>query len=280
MAIGSLGYVVNDALVRRASEEGMGVYQVLFLRSVGLAVLFAVLGWRRGDRIRREQLTRPVLARTALEVVAAALFFAAIVRMEFANAQAILQVVPFAVTLTAALVLRERVSGRQYLAVLMGFAGVLIIIRPATDGFSAWSLMVVASAAGVVAREFATRRVPRAIPASSIAWVTAVGLALLTGAISFFTGWTSVDGATALWIVLAMASLGIGYHFTIETVRVGDLSVSAPFRYTVLLGAIVLGYVMFGEPPDLLTIIGSVVIVLSGVYAIILERSRVPESNR
>ena len=264
MTIGSLGYVLNDALIRDATEQGLDVYQALFLRSVGISALLAGFVVVRRETISKAQFGKPLVIRVLAEVVAAAMFFGALVHMEFANAQTILLIVPFAVTLAAALFLGERVSRKQYLTVAAGFVGVLFVVQPATDSFSLWSIVVLASAGILVVREFATRRVPSDTSASFVALVTAIGLAILTGAISLFTGWGEIT--PAVWVTLGFAclSLIVGYIFTIETVRVGDLSVSAPFRYTTLLGAVVFGYVFFDEIPNSLTLIGCSIILLAG----------------
>ncbi len=275
MVIGSLGYVVNDALVRVATEDGVDVYQAVCLRGITMAVLFAGISRARGEWITREQLTRPLLTRVAAELVATSLFFGALVHLDFANAQTILLLVPFAVTLVAALVLREAVTARHYAAVVAGFVGVLLVVQPATDGFSLWSIAVVGSAAGMTVREFATRRVPSTVPASSIALVTAGSLTVLTGVIAMFTGWNAITLKAALLILLASMCLIVGYVFTIQTVRVGDLSVSAPFRYAALIGAVVIGSLFFDEIPNALTITGCSVILLAGLYAISLERRNV-----
>lgn len=280
MTIGSLGYVVNDAFIRRITENGPGVYQVLLFRSLGLAAVFALAGLVRNEPLRRQHVSRPVLARVGAEMVASSLFFAAVIRLEFANAQAILQVVPFAVMLTAALVLKERVSRAQYTAILLGFVGVIIVVRPATSGFSGWSLVVLLSAAFMVVREFATRRVDRSIPVFSVALLTALGMAAVTGLLSLTESWREFSGESVLFLTAAIGSLTLGYFFTIETIRVGDLSVSAPFRYSILVGAVIAGYIMFDEVPDALTIIGSTIIVATGIYAIHLERTRRPVTPR
>lgn len=272
MVLGSVGYVTNDALLRAATEEGLDVYQALCLRGIAMTAIFAAITRRRGVRITRQQFTRPLVGRVAAELAGTALFFAALINLDFANAQTILLLVPFAVTLTAALALGEPVTGRRYATVLAGFAGVLLVVQPATDGFSLWSLVVVGSAALMTVREFATRRVTKAIPAASVALITAVGLTVLTGIIAAVTGWNAVTLRGALLVVLACLCLTVGYIFTIQTVRVGDLSVSAPFRYTTLLGAVVLGYLFFREVPDALTFAGCAVIVASGMYAIRLDR--------
>ncbi len=272
MAVGSLGYVVNDALIRAATDEGLDVYQALFLRGIAMSTLFLAAGRVRGEHLTRERLRRPLVIRVLAELGATALFFAALVRMPFGTAQTILMLVPFAVTVVAALHLGERVSAQQYAAVIVGFVGVLIVVRPATDSFSWWSLAVVASAALMVVRELATRRVGRDTPALPIALLTAVGLSSLTGLMSVFSGWHGLTGTTVVLVGSACLCLLVGYVFTIETVRVGDLSVSAPFRYTTLVGAVAIGAVFFDEGPDLVTLAGCLVIVVAGVGSIRLER--------
>ena len=284
MVIGSLGYVVNDALIRVATDEGLDVYQALCLRGIAMSVLFAGFVRRRRVPIVREQFTRslftrPLIARVGAEVVGAALFFAAIVRIEFATAQTILLLVPFAVTLAAALFLGEAVTTRHYLTVAVGFVGVLFVVQPGTAAFSPWSLAVVAAAAAVTVREFATRGIDDAIPASFIAFITAVAMTVMTGGLAVFTGWNPVTPRAAVVVAAACLCLIVGYVFTIQTVRVGDLSISAPFRYTTLLGAVVLGYVFFNEIPNELTIAGCAIILASGVYAVRLERAHTLERD-
>lgn len=273
MALGSLAYVMNDAVIRLATEDGLGVYQVLSLRGLVMVAFFAAVASARGELPSRPDFEAPMLARVAAEVVGTVLFFAALVRMEFANAQAILQIVPLLVTLAAAFVLGERVSGRRYATIVVGLIGVIVIIRPATEGFTAWSLVVVLSVMALVVRELATNRVRPKTPALSIALVTAIANTVLTGAISIANGWAMPSGGAIALIGLAAVLLFFGYLFTIQTVRVGDLSVSAPFRYTILLGAIVSGAVLFDEPPDALTLIGGGIILATGLYAIALDRA-------
>lgn len=279
MVLGSLGYVVNDAFVRRATETGPDVYQVLCLRSIGIAAVFAVLG-RVHRPERRNAIRQPaLLLRVGAEMAGSALFFAALIRLDFANAQAILQIVPFAVTLAAAIALKERVDVRQYGAILIGFVGVVVVIRPATEGFSVWSLAAVGTATFMVIREFATRGIDPQTPAPTIAFATATGLGLLTAVLSPPHQWVAFPADAVASLIVSVVSLVIGYHFTIQTVRVGDLSVSAPFRYSILVGAVVMGFVLFDEIPDRFTVVGSLVIVATGIYSIRFERSRVPWSG-
>lgn len=266
MALGSLAYVVNDGLIRMGTEDGLDVYQALFLRGCGMVVILAIASRVRNEQLDRRHLTRPLLLRVAAEVVATATFFAALVHLEFANAQAILMLVPFAVTVVAAR-MGEGVSRRRYALVALGFAGVIAVVRPTPSAFSPWTLLVIVSAAALVVREFATRRVESDMPPLPIALLTAVSITSMMGAISAFTGWGAVTARAAVVLVLACVCLVAGYLFVIETVRVGDLSVSAPFRYTSVVGAVAVGLAFFGESPDTLTITGCTLIVLAGVVS-------------
>lgn len=271
MTLGSLGYVVNDAFIRAAVDEGLDVYQALFTRGVAMTLLFATLGRARGEQLSRSHVRGALPVRVGAEVMGTVLFFAALVNLDFANAQTILLVVPFAVTLVAARWFGETVSTRQYAAVALGFLGVVAVIRPATSAFSGWSLVVVAAAACLVVREFATLRVPDETPALAIATLTAVAVTAVMGVISVFRGWGDLTPRAVLLLALACLCLTAGYLFTIETVRVGDLSVSAPFRYTTLLGAVVIGTAVFDEPLDALTVAGCTIIVIAGFWAIRLD---------
>lgn len=272
MVIGSLGYVTNDALIRVATDEGLGVYQALCLRNVTMTVLLAGLIRARRQPISLRHVSRPVTVRVGAEVVATSLFFAAIVHLEFANAQTILLIVPFAVTLVAGTIGDETVTAWQYATVGAGFVGVVLVVQPGGGAFSPWSIAVLAAAACLTCREFATQRVDDSIPASFVALVTAAAIATMTGVLAVVTGWSPVSGHAAMVVLLACLCLIVGYVFTIQTVRVGDLSVSAPFRYTTLLGAVVLGYAFFDEIPGTLTVAGCTIIVLSGIGAIRLEQ--------
>ncbi len=264
MALGSLAAVVNDGLVRLATEEGLDVYQALFLRGCGMIAILVAAGRVRGQRFDHRFLTRPLSLRVAAEVVVAAAFFTAILRIEFANAYTILMAAPLVVTVVAAR-RGEHVTRRQYLLVGMGFAGVVAVIRPTPDGFSPWALLVIVAAAALVVREFATQQVEASTPPLAIALLTAVAITAFAGTASLVTGWGAITMRAVVVLVLACLCLVVGYLFVIETVRIGDLSVSAPFRYTTVVGAVAVGLAFFRETPDALTTIGCTLIVATGV---------------
>ena len=272
MVIGSLGYVVNDGLIRAATDQGLDVFQALFLRGLTMTVILAGFMAATGQAFARSQLGGPLVVRVGAELGASALFFAGLVQLEFANAQTILMLVPFAVTVAAAALLHEPVTARHYLAVILGFAGVIAVMRPLPGQFSAWSIVVAVSALFLVVRELATRRIDRSVSPLPIAALTAFALTVLTGMISVLTGWGPINRTALVQLGVACICLIVGYFFTIQTVRVGDLSVSAPFRYSTLVGAVLIGVIAFDETPDALTPVGCGLIIGAGVYTTQLDR--------
>ncbi|MEL6984667.1 MAG: DMT family transporter [Actinomycetota bacterium] len=266
LTVGSIAAVVNDGLVRLAVEDGVDVYQALFLRGCGMIVILDALRRGRGERLDRQLADRPLLVRIAAEVVVAAAFFTAIVHVEFATAHTVLMAAPFAVTVVAAR-LGEPVTRRRYVLVTIGFVGVVAVVQPTSAGFSPWVLLVVAAAGALVVREFATRSVARATSPVTIALLTSVALTALTGALSIITGWGAVTARASVSLALACICLMAGYLLSIEAVRIGDLSVSAPFRYTTVLGAVVVGLAFFGEIPGTLTIVGCALIFGAGALS-------------
>lgn len=272
MVIGSLGYVTNDAVVRWLTDDGLDVYQTLFLRGVAMTTILFGATVLVDARFSPRGTDRFVWARVGAEAVSTALFFAGLVQLDFANAQTILMLVPFGATVIGARVFGEPVSGRRYAAVIVGFIGVIAVMKPVPGEFSAWALVVAGSAGFQLIREVFTRRVPADAHPLPIAFLTAAGITTLTGVISIFSGWSTVTWRHVPLLLLACSLLIIGYWFSIQTVRVGDLSVSAPFRYSLLIGAVVIGVVVFDEALDAFTVIGCTLIVLAGVYASRLDR--------
>ena len=202
------------------------------------------------------------------EVGATVLFLAALVHMPLANLAAIMQSLPLAVTLAAAAVFGDRVSRAQLGAIALGLFGVLLIVRPGPDGFDIWSLMALGSVACVVVRDLATRSMPATLPSLTVAISAAVSVTAMGLAGTAFTGWQPVSAHQAALIVGAAAALVVGYVAVVKMMRVGDIAAIAPFRYTTLLWAILLGWLAFGAWPDRLTLLGATIVVATGLFTL------------
>ncbi|TIM32265.1 MAG: DMT family transporter [Mesorhizobium sp.] len=273
MVVAMSGFTLNDAITKVASES-MNMAQVMLIRGAFASLFVGLLAWQRGALALPGSMLQPMVAiRVIGEAGATASFLIALAHLPIANVSAVLQALPLAVTMGAALVFKEGVGWRRWLAIAIGFAGVLIIVRPGFEGFSIYSLLALACVACCAVRDLATKRIPQAIPTLLVSTTTAVAMTVLGAALLLpMGGWTPMTGESTALLALAAVLVVIGYQFIIMAMRVGDISFIAPFRYTALLWSILLGLFIFGDVPDLPMILGASVIVGSGLYALYRER--------
>ena len=275
MAAAMAGFTMNDAITKAVSSE-MNFGEIMLVRGVFAIALIATLAWHQGAmRPLRTLVMKPVALRVVGEVLGTVTFLAAIVHLPLANTSAIFQALPLAVTLGAALMFGEPVGWRRWLAIVAGFIGVLIIVRPGVEGFNQFSLFALISVVFCAVRDLATRRIPAQVPSLFITLVTTVTVTIAGAAIIVpLGGWTPPSTRALGLLTLAAVLLLIGYQCVIMALRTGDISAVAPFRYSALLWAMLLGYLVFGDVPDAMMVTGATIIVLSGLYAFYRERIR------
>jgi len=275
MVLGMAAFTCNDALVKSVTHA-MNTGQILFLRGLMTSVLVLVIArWMGALGSWRIVLEPAVALRLVSEIFASLAYVSALGAMPLANTSAILQALPLAVTLGAALFLGEEVGWRRWLAIAAGFAGVLIVIRPGPEGFSMAAIYVIASVFGAAARDLATRKIRSDVPSIFVSAVTAVVITLVGGALVVpMGGWQPVPMDVFIRLALASALLLVGYQTLVTAMRTGEISFIAPFRYTSLIWAIAIGFVFFGELPDFWMTVGVLVIVASGLYTFYRENLR------
>jgi drug/metabolite transporter (DMT)-like permease len=273
MAIGMASFTFNDATVKFVAED-MNMGQVMLVRSLISTVLILALAWHKGMLVPlREALHRMTVLRIIGEVVGTVTFLVALVHVPLALTSAILQALPLVVTLGAALFFGEPVGWRRWIAIIVGFAGVLIIVRPSHDGVSPYVLLIVVTVIFASVRDLATRKVPKTIPVLMISALTSIGVGMAgIGMIGPLGGWTPMSLSNTLLLTLAACCIMVAYHFIILAMREGEIAFVAPFRYTSLIWAIVLGFLFFGDLPDVPMIVGSVIVIGSGLYTLYRER--------
>ena len=271
--VGMAAFAVGDA-VMKAVGTALPLGQVIAVRGVFSCLLLVPFLVRAGVPDLAALAHPRVLLRTLFEIGAAVCFLSALVLIPIASATAIIQAIPLAVTFFGALFLGERVGWRRYAAILVGFAGVLIIVRPWSDGLEPGALLALATVFLSTGRDLVTRGVPSAIPTLHIVAVTTLGVTL-TGVV-----WMAVEGPApmtmpdAAWLALAAACVVIGIAGVAGAVRIGELAVVAPFRYSIFLWALILGWLVFGELPDATTLLGAAIVLASGLYTLLREAKR------
>ena len=275
MAVAMAGFTMNDAITKAVSSE-MNFGQMMLVRGLFAIVLIWALAVHQGAmRPLRTLMEKPVALRVAGEVGGTMSFLAAITHLPLANAAAIFQALPLAITLGAALIFGEPVGWRRWLAIAAGFIGVLIIIGPGLEGFNQFSLLALAAVIVCSVRDLATKRIPAKIPSLFITLCSTVAVTMAGAAILVpLGGWTPPSARSLALLALAAVLILIGYQYVIMALRSGDISAVAPFRYSALPWAMLLGYLVFGDVPDGFMLTGASIIVLSGLYAFYREHKR------
>ncbi|MCF8465895.1 MAG: DMT family transporter [Sneathiella sp.] len=273
MSISMAAFVFNDTTMKLVAEQ-LSMFQALFLRGIFTTLLLGALAVYKGAVIftipKADRWT--LLLRLIGEIGGTVCYLTALFHMPIANATAILQVLPLAVTLAGALFLAETVGWRRYLAIAVGFIGVLIVVRPGSEGFNEFSVWAITAVIFIVLRDLSTRRLSPAIPSVFVSLLTSISVMIVGMILTISTEWKPVTGEGVTLLGVAALFVIFGYLFSIMAMRVGDISFSSPFRYTILIWAIVLGIIVFGDIPDRWTILGSLIIVGSGVYTFYRER--------
>ena len=269
-------FAANDAIVKFVGQSLPGP-QLIFLRSV-IASVFVLLLLRRQGAVRHRLrgLRQPrVLARSAADAAGTVMYLLSLFHLPLANATAINLGSPVFMALFAVLFLHERATPARWVAVTLGFAGVLAVVQPAGDGFNAWALLCVAGTLLQAMRDLLTRRIDAAIPSLVVALSTTLALGLLAGAMMLLEqGWQPVAPRHLALLMVSAAFLSTAYLLLIASLRGGDISLTAPFRYSALLFAVVLGYAVWGQWPDAWAWAGIALLVGSGVYVAQRERAR------
>lgn len=275
MTLGMAGFAVEDMFIKLMAAR-LPTGQILLSLGLAGAVVFGAVARGRGLRFWSRRALHPaVLGRNLSEMVGTLGFVLAIALSPLTTATAIFQAVPLAVTMGAALFLGERVGWRRWSAIAVGFAGVLLVVRPGSADFEPASLFAVLAVVGLGGRDLFTRRIPAATGSMLlVAWgfsaVALVGLAQLAAG----GGAVRPTGTEAAWLLAALLAGAAGYWALTEATRMGELSAVTPFRYSRLLFALAIGALVFGERPDAWTLSGAGLIVGSGLYSLLRERAR------
>jgi drug/metabolite transporter (DMT)-like permease len=272
MCLAMLGFGLEDAFFKAATgtgevSAGMGTVQFGLLAML----LYALYARLRGVPLwTPEYLKRGLLIRTGFEVVGRAFFALSLAYTPLSTTSAILQAAPLVVMLGAALVLKEQIGPRRWAAMAVGFAGVLLIVRPSPSGIEANAIFALLGMIGFAGRDLMTRMAP---PHVHEAQLGVLGFAVVTcaglGILAFEPGPPALPAALPALLVCGTALCGVvGYTAMTFAMRTGEVGVVAPFRYTRLIVALILAYLIFGERPDALTLAGAALIVGAGVYSL------------
>ncbi|WP_170333138.1 DMT family transporter [Ruegeria arenilitoris] len=274
MTAGMALFALEDALLKGASAA-LPIWQILVLFGAGGTVIFAAVAMLRGTNLfHRDVLSRPMKVRVLFEILGRLFYVLAITLTPLSAATVILQATPLVVVAGAALFFGEAVGWRRWSAILIGLIGVVIIIQPTGDSFSALSILAVLGMLGFAGRDLASRAAPATLGTEVLGFYGFLCIVVAGLAYQFWEGapMAPLDLHTSLHVVGAILMGTAAYSALMKAMRTGEVSAVTPFRYSRLLFGVGLGVVMFGEQLDQTMWIGSALIVASGLY--ILWRGR------
>lgn len=272
MLASAAGFVANDATIKVVTEE-LPNGQIIFLRGIAATALMGLITSIMGGWRSPAVLLRPAMALRLVSAAAATLFVVASLRhLPLSTTNAIIQVSPLVVTAGAAILLGAHVGWRRWSASIVGFLGVLLIIKPGTAAFEATAWLALACLAAASTRDLITRFIDHAVPSILVTFATSAVITLCGLALLPFESWL-MPTPRALWLLLfSSVCLFVAYHYGIVAMRTGEIPVVAPFRYASILGALLLGYAIWGHVPDLASLSGIGLICAAGLYLLVQER--------
>lgn len=275
MVVSMALFGLEDMFLKWAAKT-LPVGEIIFISGVFGVVVFVLMAWQQRQKVFTKQALHPwVLARGLGEMVGTFAYITALATVPLSTVSAVLQAMPLAVTMAAALFMQEQVGWRRWSAIAVGFAGVLLVIRPGLDGFRPEALWVLITVAGLTLRDLAARKIRSEC---STAQVSAWGLIAVTLLGALMMAGSGEVAVPTLWETYALIGALVfgtgGYWAIIGATRTGEVSVVAPFRYVRLVFAVLIGAFVFHEWPDVITLCGSGLIVASGLYSFARERRR------
>lgn len=265
-------FAVEDMLIKLLSSA-MPTGEILIFLGVGGFSIFAVMARIKGRTLWSRDLLLPaVMLRNFGEIIGTMGYILAVVLTPLSSASAILQATPLAVALGAGLVFRHHIGWRRWLAISIGFAGVLMIIRPGMAAFQPASLFAVQGVIGLSIRDLATRAIPEGV-STTVLSAFGFGVVVPTGIVMLLFETAPVVPGPGQLIPLAAALIvaPVGYYAIVAAMRIGEIPVVTPFRYIRLVFAMIIGVLVFDEVLDFWTLLGAAIIIGSGLFTIYRE---------
>jgi drug/metabolite transporter (DMT)-like permease len=275
MSLAMAFFIANDALVKQVSATLPG-FQLIFIRGLMATGLIAIMAQAMGHlKNWRLMLNRMLWVRGVIDAVASMTFLTALFHLPLGNATAINLASPLFITAFAIYYFKERVTFQRGAFILLGFSGVLMVVQPASDGFNVYSVICVVATLLHAMRDTLTRVISLRIPVLLITLSTAIAVSIGSGVATMTQTWAPVTDANLLMLLGASVFLSLAYYFLIVAMRSGEMSLVAPFRYSGLLFALLIGYVVWEELPNLMAWLGILLLVISGLMILREEHLKV-----
>ena len=276
MVVGMAFQVTNDAIVKLVSAR-LPASEIMAIRGVMAVGLMLAIILSVGQGARLKAVASPLVAlRSVLEAACCVVYLTALSGLGLAEFTSIVQATPLIMTAFAVALGWQKVGPRRWAAIGVGFVGVLLVAKPSPTGVNAYAGLALLAAVIMAVRDLVTRRIPSHAPSLVVTLGATVTVTLVgaTGGVIEPSAWVAPN-AREIVLLTSVAALVCACNMMIVLAfRLGDMAVVGPFRYSVILGSLILGYAVWGDRPDALGLAGAALIVGSGLYALRRERVR------
>ena len=244
------------------------IFQILFLKYFFTLFLSITESYRKNNQnFYKTNNLRLQITRSILSIIESGCFVLSFRYLSLADAHSIASLIPVIVVALSAIILKEKVNLKTWIAIFLGFVGVLIIMRPGLSIFDPKSLIPLAAAFFLSLYQIVTRKVSEYDSSeTSLFYTSVVGIILMSFLMPFF--WQTMQSYSYLLFLGIGIFFSLGIYFQIIALSFAKASAVQPFHYTLILWAIILGYIFYNDLPDLPTVIGAIIITLSGIYVL------------
>jgi len=267
-------FTSGDAIIKFLSDD-LPVGQILFVRGIFVCFLFSlVLKYKKQQIIPAAAWNRWNLLRSIFEVAIAGCYLTGLVLLPLATAIILVFCGPIMLTILAATVLNEKVGWRRWCAVITGFIGVILVADLQQASLNSWAALLPLMAAFLTAlRDICVRNIPSVLSSTQIAFTTA-WMVMLAGLATLPLGWQTLQAEHLAFIGFASLFIMGAYTTYIITTRMGELSFVAPFKYSSIPLAMLIGFLVWGDIPSNSSILGTAVIIASGMVILLRKRQK------
>ena len=269
---GALALTINDGMAKYLTET-YPVGQVMALRGTFILCLLIFLFISARKKLNLKIYSwRNNFYRAAAMTGSTFCFITGLSYLPIADAIAIAFAAPLLTTVLAVFCLRERVGLHRWVAIFFGFIGVLIIVQPTGDAFKVAALAPLSAAFFGAIRDVITRKITSSESSFTIL-VTSMFLITFAGYLTFPLGWSEFQ-VEHIWLFLCSSILvGVAQYLMIEAFRLGEVGLISPFKYSSLLWAVIIGFIVWGDIPGYFVLVGATILIISGVYLLRAEKN-------
>jgi len=267
-------FAINDALIKHVLliyKDITILGEVIFIRGVISTLILGLYLFFKKKLILDVMISKPLHGRGAVESIAAVFFFLGLMYLPFGELYSLLNLAPILITASGAFILGEKVGWRRWTAVILGFVGVLIVVNPNDLKFGFAFLYPLISAVFITQRDTITRKYLKNFDSLQVVFITSLSVTIFFS-FGMILNYQPINLEIFIYIFLSAIFVTMGYYFSVLTIKTANISTTSPFRYTIIIFGIVLGYFIFKETPSINMIIGSLLIIGSGIFIIFRQK--------